>query len=86
MNRVSKRRADNRDQRRRSACRNRGIDGSGYDHVRLETDNLLRKCWQPILNALCVAGRHVEVSTVDVAEVPHAIQKVIGKKSGHLGC
>ena len=40
---------------------------------------LLCKCRQPVLNALRVAGHHIEVSAVDVTELPHAIQKVVGK-------
>ena len=75
MDGVSKRRANNRNDGRRSVCRNRSINSGSYNHVRFEINDLLRKCWQPIPKALRVTRHHVEVSAIDVTQVPHAIEK-----------
>ena len=37
--------AHDRNDRRRSVCRNRSIDSGSHDHVRLETNDFLCKCW-----------------------------------------
>src|SRR6516162_2981803 len=77
--------AGHRNDGRRSVCRNRSINSGSYNHVRFEINDLLRKCWQPIPKALRVTRHHVEVSAIDVIQVPHAIEKDIGSKASYLG-
>jgi hypothetical protein len=85
MDGVSKRRANDRNDRRRGVCRNRGINGGSYDHVGPETNDLFRQCWQSVPKAFGEARRHIEVLAIDVTKAPHAIHKIVDINSGYLG-
>jgi hypothetical protein len=86
MHGVGQCRADDRDRRRRLPRRDRGTDGGGQDDIRLEPDDLLRKCRQPVQKALSIAVRHVELAAFNVTELPHTVQKARDEWFGYFGC
>jgi hypothetical protein len=76
----------NGDFRRRLSCRNSRAAGGGEDNARIEADHLVRKPRQSVHVPVRKPIRDVELLSIDISEVSHALQESFDEnpRSGSL--
>ena len=72
----------NGDCRRRVSCRNSRAAGGGKDNAGIEADHLVRKRRQSLYVPVRKPIRDVELLSIDISELSHALQESFDENPG----